>query len=92
VLGLAQWLASATPAARFLLCLHPEARPLSRAIGASLAASLPVTFLSGPEGGLSSAEESLARAKGFLPVTLGPRVLRAETAALAALVASTFPA
>ena len=45
----------------------------------------PVTFLSGPEGGLSATEESAARANGFQAVTLGPRVLRAETAALAAL-------
>jgi len=42
-------------------------------------------FLSGPEGGLSAAEESAARAAGFRPVTLGQRVLRAETAALTAL-------
>jgi 16S rRNA (uracil1498-N3)-methyltransferase len=46
-----------------------------------------VTFLSGPEGGLSSAEEQLALSLGFQPVTLGTRVLRAETAALAALAA-----
>jgi 16S rRNA (uracil1498-N3)-methyltransferase len=46
----------------------------------------PLTFLSGPEGGLSNAEEDAAIAQGFVPVTLGPRVLRAETAALAALV------
>lgn len=42
--------------------------------------------LSGPEGGLSSTEEQQAIASGFAPVTLGARVLRAETAALAALV------
>ena len=46
-----------------------------------------ITFLSGPEGGLSSAEEDAAIRNGFQPVTLGPRVLRAETAALAALAA-----
>jgi 16S rRNA (uracil1498-N3)-methyltransferase len=46
-----------------------------------------VTFLSGPEGGLSPAEEQLALSQGFRPVTLGTRVLRAETAALAALAA-----
>ncbi|MFZ3220573.1 MAG: RsmE family RNA methyltransferase, partial [Rhodoferax sp.] len=42
-------------------------------------------FLSGPEGGLSAAEEDAALACGFVPVSLGQRVLRAETAALAAL-------
>ncbi|OYT92452.1 MAG: 16S rRNA (uracil(1498)-N(3))-methyltransferase [Burkholderiales bacterium PBB3] len=46
-----------------------------------------VTFLSGPEGGLSATEEQAARQAGFEGVSLGPRVLRAETAALAALVA-----
>ena len=42
-------------------------------------------FLSGPEGGLSDAEEDAARARGFAAVTLGPRVLRADTAPLAVL-------
>ena len=41
--------------------------------------------LSGPEGGLSPAEESAARERGFTPVSLGPRVLRADTAPLALL-------
>jgi 16S rRNA (uracil1498-N3)-methyltransferase len=45
-----------------------------------------VTVLIGPEGGLSESEEDLARAAGFTPVRLGPRVLRTETAAIAALV------
>ncbi|MFN3860311.1 MAG: 16S rRNA (uracil(1498)-N(3))-methyltransferase [Roseateles sp.] len=42
-------------------------------------------FLSGPEGGLSDAEEAAARSRGFAAVTLGPRILRADTAPLAAL-------
>jgi len=45
--------------------------------------------LSGPEGGLSPAEEAAALAAGFVPVTLGPRVLRAETAPLAVLARLT---
>jgi 16S rRNA (uracil1498-N3)-methyltransferase len=44
-----------------------------------------ITLLSGPEGGLTPAEEAQALAAGFLPVSLGPRVLRAETAPLAVL-------
>ena len=44
-----------------------------------------VVCLSGPEGGLSEAEEAAARASGFKPVTLGRRVLRADTAPLAVL-------
>ena len=46
-----------------------------------------LTFLSGPEGGLSPSEEDAALAAGMTPVSLGTRVLRAETAALSALAA-----
>jgi 16S rRNA (uracil1498-N3)-methyltransferase len=46
-----------------------------------------VTLLAGPEGGFSSAERELAKAAGFIPVRLGARVLRTETASLAALAA-----
>jgi 16S rRNA (uracil1498-N3)-methyltransferase len=42
-------------------------------------------FLSGPEGGLSEAEEDLARTQGWMPVSLGSRVLRADTAPLTAM-------
>jgi 16S rRNA (uracil1498-N3)-methyltransferase len=45
----------------------------------------PVTLLIGPEGGLSAQEIEAAVAAGFMPLRLGPRVLRTETAALAAL-------
>jgi len=44
-----------------------------------------VTVLIGPEGGLSEAEQQEAEAAGFTAVRLGPRVLRTETAAIAAL-------
>ncbi len=46
-----------------------------------------VTLLVGPEGGLSPAEAEAAQRFGFTPVRLGTRVLRTETAALAALAA-----
>ncbi len=46
-----------------------------------------VTLLSGPEGGFSVQERELAIDAGFTPVRLGPRVLRTETAVLAALSA-----
>jgi 16S rRNA (uracil1498-N3)-methyltransferase len=49
------------------------------------AAGSPLLVLSGPEGGFSNAEEDAARARGFAPTTLGERVLRADTAPLAAL-------
>jgi len=44
-----------------------------------------VTVLIGPEGGLAEAEQEAAVAAGFKPMRLGPRVLRTETAAIAAL-------
>jgi 16S rRNA (uracil1498-N3)-methyltransferase len=81
------WLAAQTmpsEAERFLLSLRPETQALGSRIGANTSTA---TFLSGPEGGLSAAEEEAALAKGFQPVSLGNRVLRAETAGLAALAA-----
>jgi 16S rRNA (uracil1498-N3)-methyltransferase len=44
-----------------------------------------VCVLSGPEGGLSPAEEAAARAAGYRALSLGARTLRADTAPLAAL-------
>jgi 16S rRNA (uracil1498-N3)-methyltransferase len=55
-------------------------RDLERPTGA-------IVMLAGPEGGLSPEEERVAEQTGFLPVRLGPRVLRTETAAVAALAA-----
>jgi 16S rRNA (uracil1498-N3)-methyltransferase len=47
--------------------------------------SMPLAILLGPEGGLNPAEIEHAKSTGFAPVTLGPRVLRTETAAITAL-------
>jgi 16S rRNA (uracil1498-N3)-methyltransferase len=44
-----------------------------------------VTLLIGPEGGFEQDEIEMAQHQGFLPVLLGPRVLRTETAALAGI-------
>jgi 16S rRNA (uracil1498-N3)-methyltransferase len=44
-----------------------------------------VTFMIGPEGGFSAQEEEAALAHGALALSMGPRVLRTETAGLAAL-------
>jgi 16S rRNA (uracil1498-N3)-methyltransferase len=91
VRDLAAWLKSlpaATtepPVLRCLLSLAEGTQPLANVL-AQLQKDTAVCFLSGPEGGLSAPEEALAMASGFVPVTLGPRVLRAETAALTALV------
>jgi 16S rRNA (uracil1498-N3)-methyltransferase len=87
VADLAAWLRGSEHLAplRCVLSLAQGTRPLA-AVLRDQPADAPVLFLSGPEGGLSPQEDAQARAAGFLPVTLGPRVLRAETAALAALV------
>lgn len=95
VLTLTQWLKARlahTPAETvaaadggspgLLLSLRDGSVGLREAVAAS---ATHLTFLSGPEGGLSVSEEEAALAAGFKPTTLGPRVLRAETAALAAL-------
>ncbi len=71
---------------RCVLSLADDAGPLP------LAGTSPLLLLSGPEGGLSPREEAAARAAGFQPVRLGSRVLRAETAPLAALAALTLGA
>jgi 16S rRNA (uracil1498-N3)-methyltransferase len=44
-----------------------------------------VAILIGPEGDFTAEEEAQAFAAGFVPVTLGPLVLRAETASIATL-------
>jgi 16S rRNA (uracil1498-N3)-methyltransferase len=77
---LAEWVKKAPVGERWVLSLSEGTRPLSQ-----LAGTGSVTVLSGPEGGLSPTEEAAALAAGFAPVTLGPRVLRAETAPLAVL-------
>jgi 16S rRNA (uracil1498-N3)-methyltransferase len=81
-LGLAQWLRAQTDAAvqRLLLSGGAAARwPPPRSTAGA------VIVLSGPEGGRTSAEETDATAAGFVAYSLGPRVLRADTAPLGAL-------
>lgn len=47
----------------------------------------PITLFIGPEGGISETERALAQRHGFIGVRLGPRVLRTETAVIAAMSA-----
>jgi 16S rRNA (uracil1498-N3)-methyltransferase len=64
------------------LLLSPEASVSLASVAQSLSAA---SLLIGPEGGLSDNEEQLATRRGFIACRLGPRVLRTETAPLAAL-------
>jgi 16S rRNA (uracil1498-N3)-methyltransferase len=76
------WLGEPEAAAGTRLLLDPQATGGLADVGAPEGAA---TLLIGPEGGLSDAEQSLAREVGFLPVRLGPRILRTESAAVVAL-------
>jgi 16S rRNA (uracil1498-N3)-methyltransferase len=81
---LATWLAAqARPG--WVLSLAAGSRPL-----ADLQVDAAVTLLSGPEGGLAAGEEQAALDRGWTPVNLGARILRAETAPLAALAVITL--
>lgn len=60
---------------------EPLTQVAARAVGAQL------VLLIGPEGGLAEAEEQQARTHGFVSCRLGPRIMRTETAGLAALAA-----
>ena len=80
-LALADWLARpAEPGLR--LSLDPSAERSLRGLESPKGA---VTLLIGPEGGLNPVEIARARADGFIGVRLGPRILRTETAGVAAL-------
>ena len=77
---LTEWVKKSPPGERWVLSLSEGTQSLGQMLGTGS-----VTVLSGPEGGLSANEEAAALAAGFAPLTLGPRVLRAETAPLAVL-------
>lgn len=62
-----------------------EAPPILAALPQMRAADASIAVLLGPEGGWTAAERESARMAGWIPVSLGPRILRAETAAAAAL-------
>lgn len=80
----AQW-RDALEAAAGRRLLFLEGQPAGDSSGLSLPPGTPqVAALIGPEGGISREEASAAAAMGWTPVSLGPRTLRAETAAIAA--------
>jgi len=81
-LPLVEWLSRPPSPGRLRLQLDPAAPGTlpARAAGAPA-----IELLVGPEGGLTAAEQDAARQTGYLSCRLGPRVLRSETAAIAAL-------
>jgi 16S rRNA (uracil1498-N3)-methyltransferase len=80
---LGQMAAKAAPEELRLL-LSPDAQVSIRTL---LPGAGRIALLAGPEGGFSASEIAAATARDFLPIRLGPRILRTETAALAALAA-----
>lgn len=81
-MALADWMAATSVSNRFFF--HPRAE---QKLAQSEVVSGAVSLLIGPEGGFSQGECDRAVQVGFRPVTLGPRVLRAETACVAAMTA-----
>ena len=80
-LGFQSWIATPTEMPRWML--HPEGPPLA----AHAPPAAPFELLVGPEGGLSDREREIATSRGCEPLALGPRILRTETAPIAALAA-----
>jgi 16S rRNA (uracil1498-N3)-methyltransferase len=80
---LSDWAASLDESAGLRLALNPNGDIAPRDLPASARATLAV----GPEGGLSSHDLAALGAAGFRGLKLGPRILRTETAGLAALAA-----
>jgi 16S rRNA (uracil1498-N3)-methyltransferase len=76
-----RWLARPAPGPRLLL--SPRGTE-TLAAWAGARAAQDVTIMVGPEGGFAPEEEDAAITAGAIPLTMGPRVLRTETAALAA--------
>lgn len=81
---LATWAASLPDDGTARYALLPDGDTSLRDIGASVTAAILVV---GPEGGFSDHDEAVLRAAGFKGLRLGPRVLRTETAGLAAIAA-----
>lgn len=90
VLALHEWLsgmqeAASKPGTRILLSVR-EPRPWQP----PASAEEPLIFLSGPEGGLTESEEALAYGRGFSPVSVSTRTLRADTVPLMVLSVLTW--
>ena len=80
-LGFQSWIAAPSNVPRWMLA--PGAAPLV----SMPPPAAPLELVVGPEGGLSDRERDLALSRQCTPLSLGPRVLRTETASLAALAA-----
>jgi 16S rRNA (uracil1498-N3)-methyltransferase len=95
-IGFAAACEQAAQAELALILWEQQAPPLRAALrGDGAAREAParpatVALLSGPVGGITVEELTTARERGIMPVSLGPRILRAETAPIAALAALMY--
>jgi 16S rRNA (uracil1498-N3)-methyltransferase len=85
--GFAEFAAAEEPLK--LILSERDGRSL-RAVAAESAPASAVSLAVAPEGGWSEAELRLAQSFGFLPIHLGPRILRTETAAVAAVTLAQY--
>lgn len=82
-MALNAWLPQTKADLSFVLSPHVEAKLPDK----KLPPNASIALLIGPEGGFSEAEVAMASQHGFIPLNLGPRILRTETATLAAVTA-----
>ncbi len=75
---------------RLIFWEHESQKNLDEVLAGQIKDCRSVFFLLGPEGGFSETEVACAQRAGFTPVSLGPRILRAETASLAATAILQF--
>jgi 16S rRNA (uracil1498-N3)-methyltransferase len=72
------------PARRLIYC--DEAAPIADSLKALSGQSPPAAVLVGPEGGFTAEERQMLKSLAFVtPIALGPRIMRADTVAIAAL-------
>jgi len=74
-----------TGTCRFALDENPDAAPLLSALPLARTAQDTVAILTGPEGGWTEDERASFTVAGWTPVSMGPLILRTETAVIAAL-------
>ncbi len=82
---LEQALADSTGDLGLIATIEPGAWPLKTALESGVPLPQRVNLFIGPEGGFEPAEVELARQNNFQPISLGPRILRTETAGIVAL-------
>jgi 16S rRNA (uracil1498-N3)-methyltransferase len=87
IAGAVSWKEALAASANYRYALEEQsgAMPIASSFPCARAASDTVALLAGPEGGWTDDERAQFTAAGWTPVSLGPSILRAETAAIAGL-------